>query len=63
MLITIEAQRGELDRACEWFSEALEIDRRLAEELGVGTGCGSCREFAQMLIDEYAGQPPLYHAA
>ena len=25
----------------------------LAEELGVGTGCGCCREHAQTLIDSY----------
>lgn len=25
---------------------------QLAEALGVGTGCGSCRDFAQALIDE-----------
>lgn len=29
----------------------------LADELGVGTGCGCCREFAQMLIDEHATLP------
>ena len=36
---------------------------QLADELGVGTGCGSCREFAQTLIEEYASEPVLYHAA
>ena len=25
----------------------------LAEQLGVGTGCGCCREFAQALVDEH----------
>lgn len=35
----------------------------LAERLGVGTGCGSCREFAQTLIDEQAQSSPIYHAA
>lgn len=27
---------------------------QLAEHLGVGTGCGSCRDFAQALIDDCA---------
>lgn len=27
---------------------------QLAERLGVGTGCGSCREFAEALIEECA---------
>ena len=36
---------------------------QLAEELGVGTGCGTCRELAQSLIDEYAGETALFHAA
>ena len=36
---------------------------QLAEQLGVGTGCGSCRDFAQMLIDEYTGERSLYQAA
>ena len=44
-------------------ASGVEDVEQLAEELGVGTGCGSCREFAQTLIDEYASQPALYHAA
>ena len=36
---------------------------QLGEELGVGTGCGSCRDFAQSLIDEYTDETTLYHAA
>lgn len=35
----------------------------LAERLGVGTGCGCCREFAQVLVDEHAERPLLYYAA
>lgn len=27
---------------------------QLAEHLGVGTGCGACRDFAQELIEECA---------
>lgn len=27
---------------------------QLAEHLGVGTGCGSCRDYAQTLIDDCA---------
>lgn len=27
---------------------------QLAERLGVGTGCGSCRDYAQTLIDDCA---------
>ena len=27
---------------------------QLAEHLGVGTGCGSCRDFAEALIEECA---------
>lgn len=27
---------------------------QLAERLGVGTGCGSCRDYAQALIDDCA---------
>ena len=27
---------------------------QLAEHLGVGTGCGSCRDYAQALIDDCA---------
>ena len=34
-------------------SGAEDVDK-LAELLGVGSGCGSCREFAQALVDEYA---------
>ena len=36
---------------------------QLAEELGVGTGCGSCRDFAQALIDECVGDDSLAYAA
>ena len=36
---------------------------QLADELGVGTGCGTCREFAQALIDEYTRETPFYRAA
>ena len=35
----------------------------LAERLGVGTGCGGCRELAQGLIDEENRQPALCYAA
>ena len=35
---------------------------QLADALGVGTGCGSCRDFAQALIDEY-GRESLSYAA
>ena len=38
----------------------------LAEELGVGTGCGCCREHAQTLIDEHlavAGRDHFVNAA
>ena len=30
---------------------------QLAEQLGVGTGCGCCRNFAQFLLDECSEQP------
>ncbi len=40
----------------------VDIDQ-LAELLGIGTGCGGCREFARSLIDEYAEEAPLYCAA
>ena len=36
---------------------------QLAEQLGVGTGCGSCREHAAALIEEYTEQAPLHYAA
>ncbi len=39
-----------------------DIDR-LAEELGVGTGCGSCRDFAQTLIEECTRDDALAYAA
>ncbi len=35
---------------------------QLADALGVGTGCGCCREFAQSLIEEYAEEPTFYAA-
>ncbi len=38
----------------------------LAEQLGVGTGCGSCREHAQLLIDQqsaFAGYDNFVNAA
>ncbi len=34
----------------------------LAEVLGVGTGCGSCRAFAQALIDEALDESLAYAA-
>ena len=36
---------------------------QLAEALGVGTGCGSCRDFAQSLIDEVLADESLAYAA
>lgn len=38
-----------------------DIDQ-LAEALGVGTGCGSCRDFAQSLIDEALDESLAYAA-
>ena len=36
----------------------------LAELLGLGTGCGACRDFAQSIIDEHRSQEaPLHYAA
>ena len=35
---------------------------QLADALGVGTGCGCCREFAQSLIEECAEEPIFYAA-
>ncbi|MDE0660597.1 MAG: (2Fe-2S)-binding protein [Gammaproteobacteria bacterium] len=35
---------------------------QLAEALGVGTGCGSCRDFAQSLIDEALDESLAYAA-
>ncbi|MDE0422934.1 MAG: (2Fe-2S)-binding protein [Gammaproteobacteria bacterium] len=35
---------------------------QLAEALGVGTGCGSCRDFAQTLIDEALNESLAYAA-
>ena len=35
---------------------------QLAEVLGVGTGCGSCRDFAQVLIDEALDEALAYAA-
>lgn len=35
---------------------------QLAEVLGVGTGCGSCRDFAQALIDEALDESLAYAA-
>ncbi len=43
-------------------SGVADVDQ-LAEVLGIGTGCGCCRDFVQSLIDEYAEQAPEYHAA
>ncbi|MCE2462021.1 MAG: (2Fe-2S)-binding protein [Pseudomonadales bacterium] len=34
----------------------------LGEVLGVGTGCGSCRDFAQTLIDEALDESLAYAA-
>ena len=36
---------------------------QLAEVLGVGTGCGTCRDFAQAFIDECVGDESLAYAA
>ena len=38
-----------------------DIDQ-LAEALGVGTGCGSCRDLAQSLIDEALDESLAYAA-
>ena len=35
---------------------------QLAEALGVGTGCGSCRDFAQTLIDQALDESLAYAA-
>ncbi|MDE0691055.1 MAG: (2Fe-2S)-binding protein [Gammaproteobacteria bacterium] len=35
----------------------------LADELGVGTGCGSCREFVQDIVNERQPEPQFYNAA
>ena len=35
---------------------------QLAEALGVGTGCGACRDFAQTLIDEALDESLAYAA-
>ena len=35
----------------------------LAEKLGVGTCCGGCREYAQMLINQHADPSSYYNAA
>ena len=36
---------------------------QLAEVLGVGTGCGTCRDFAQALIEECVQDDSLAYAA
>lgn len=35
---------------------------QLEERLGVGAGCGCCREVAQALIDEHLDAPPARYA-
>ena len=51
---------SEIKAAVEDGHSSLEA---LADELGVGTCCGGCREYAQMLIDAHATPSSYYNAA
>lgn len=51
---------NEIQRA---ISTGLTDVNSLADELGVGTGCGCCREFVQDILDEGEEDRRLYYSA
>ena len=41
------------------IASGVEDVEALAEQLGVATGCGSCRDYAQALLEEHGTSPAL----
>ncbi len=50
------------DEIVEAVDQGADQLEHLEEACGVGTGCGSCREFAQQIIDQRLAESQTYAA-